>query len=182
MESLKDAITQMNNLPDISGQDSETLQYFSRTTAKELKVGGVTAGTSIQMIGYIRSLEMQLRGQSQWLPDDAFCPKCGERAEWKDCESCGGDGGQYYCSLCRQQYSLPPVLIREITDERRRQDAQWGGPSHDDTHIWLDWRDFIQIQLNKALSSTARERCIKIAALAIAAIESLERRAASEDV
>lgn len=57
-----DAIKQMNSLPDISREDSPRLQEFCRVTATEVKaVGGVGAATSLEMIGYIRELEMRLR-------------------------------------------------------------------------------------------------------------------------
>lgn len=60
-EELKAAVAQMNALPDISQNDSERLQGFTRTTAVEIKaVGGVGAATSLEMIGYIRELEHRL--------------------------------------------------------------------------------------------------------------------------
>lgn len=59
--SPQSALAQMNALPDISGNDSERLRKFMRITALEIKaVGGVGAATSLEMIGYIRELEMKL--------------------------------------------------------------------------------------------------------------------------
>ena len=78
-------------------------------------------------------------------------------------------------------------VFDEIMAERTRQDAQWGGPSHDDTHDPSDWMNFVANQLEKFAHSMlhrgesyyttpdARQRFIKIAALSIAAVESMDR-------
>lgn len=79
-------------------------------------------------------------------------------------------------------------IILDIFAERDRQDAQWGGPEHDDGHSARDWLVYIQKQLDTALAETLsddatqlvdpqhyRERMVKIAALALASIESLDR-------
>lgn len=80
-------------------------------------------------------------------------------------------------------------ICAEIMTERFRQDAQWGGPEHDDQHSAWDWNRFIKYQLDAATNivlnakmgdepiskGTWRGRMIKIAALAIAAIESRDR-------
>lgn len=77
MESTREiaeAIQAMNDLPDISGNDSEQLKRFCEVTAREIKVvGGVSAGTSLEMIAYIRELEIKLRS----LPPTVLCPACG---------------------------------------------------------------------------------------------------------
>jgi hypothetical protein len=74
-------------------------------------------------------------------------------------------------------------IFNEITEERSRQDQQWGGSEHDDTHDSLDFTMFIQLQAlkhNRAFVRNkhieCRERLIKIAALAVAAVESMDRR------
>jgi Domain of unknown function (DUF3846) len=63
--------------------------------------------------------------------------------------------------------------------ERAAQDKQWGGPSHDDEHARPEWLDFIEHQIQRAGWETTnvgyRNRLIKIAALAVAAIESHDR-------
>jgi len=80
-------------------------------------------------------------------------------------------------------------IFHEIEKERDRQDQQWGGPEHDDGHIFTDWFQYITDQMHKGfhdyikkmvlLSDTSenvmRERFIKIAALAVAGIESIDR-------
>lgn len=61
-KTLTDAIAEMNALPDIDGNDSPRLQEFVRLTAREVKaVGGASASTTLEMIGYIRELETRLR-------------------------------------------------------------------------------------------------------------------------
>jgi hypothetical protein len=78
------------------------------------------------------------------------------------------------------------AILAEVLAERDRQDEQWGGPKHDDDHIEQDWFAFIGNQIDKAeresfrlyAESTPRDRLIKIAALALAGIESIDRNAA----
>ena len=87
----------------------------------------------------------------------------------------------------------------EIREEREEQDAQWGGAEHDDEHTRIDWIRFIAEHLGKALGgrvevidevhwftatisgsvgamSEFRRQMIRVAALAVAAVESLDRR------
>lgn len=67
-----------------------------------------------------------------------------------------------------------------IQQERRAQDAQWGGPSHDDTHMTGDWFTYILYQVDRARYpkdiDEVRERLVKIGALAVAAIDSIDRK------
>lgn len=78
-------------------------------------------------------------------------------------------------------------VLSEIREERERQDEEWGGPKHDDTHDALDWHEFIEYQCDRfyrsCSSSTSerpdRSRLVKVAALAIAALESIDRKAAA---
>lgn len=75
------------------------------------------------------------------------------------------------------------AVAYDVLIERGRQDAQWGGPAHDDTHSVDDWcshidhqLSFIHYPLKDATPEEERERFIKIAALAVAAVESLDRK------
>lgn len=77
------------------------------------------------------------------------------------------------------------LLFGEISRERARQDEEWGGPEHDDGHEPLDWARFIRKQCRiienppeGGIVGGYESRMIKIAALALAAIESHRRRAA----
>jgi hypothetical protein len=85
-------------------------------------------------------------------------------------------------------------FIEKILTERRRQDEQWGGPRHDDGHAYPDWLRFIRGQLSgimlihggkqreeEALMNPDNlakfeERMVKVAALAMAAVESTRRK------
>jgi hypothetical protein len=73
-------------------------------------------------------------------------------------------------------------VIAEILGERARQDAQWGGPAHDDKHLTDDWFDYIRRQMYKVEEEDSDERqaFVKIASLAVAAIKSIDRRAARD--
>jgi len=70
-------------------------------------------------------------------------------------------------------------VLGDIKAERVKQDEQWGGPNHDDDHAECDWRDYIEKQLEGArfagTRKERRKRYVKIAALAVAAIESMDR-------
>lgn len=82
------------------------------------------------------------------------------------------------------------AIVAEIHAERQAQDEQWGGAAHDDEHTVLSrgacWRGFIAVQSAraddeyKALSvadsfAEQRSRYVKMAALAFAGIESIDR-------
>lgn len=68
------------------------------------------------------------------------------------------------------------IAFRDISAERNRQDEQWGGPANDDAHSVIDWQNCIHKQIRQlANEAERRERLVKIAALAIAAVESHDR-------
>ena len=79
-------------------------------------------------------------------------------------------------------------VLEQVSEERARQDAKWGGTAHDDGHDAQDWSQFIGYQ-NQAIPYEAnlavdreeydaivRRRFIKIAALAVAAVQSIDRK------
>ena len=68
-------------------------------------------------------------------------------------------------------------ILDEIKAERMEQDKQWGGPSHDDHHTTTDWMRYITYQAQQSVNPNEfRERMVKVAALAVAAIESYDRK------
>jgi hypothetical protein len=74
------------------------------------------------------------------------------------------------------------AIFGDIHLERRAQDEEWGGPAHDDEHTVAQWLTYIDYQMQRARKayissqpSYIRERFVKIAALAVAAIESYDR-------
>ena len=69
-------------------------------------------------------------------------------------------------------------VLDEIKAEREHQDEVWGGPEHDDQHPLYKWFKFIGErlqQLGKGSLPQTRRLFIEIAALAVAAVESLDR-------
>ncbi len=78
------------------------------------------------------------------------------------------------------------TVLQEIRIERNRQDHQWGGPVNDDGHRAGDWLGFIDDHLGRAKQSIVnrvliteddyRQNLIEVAALAVAAVESLDRK------
>ncbi len=77
---------------------------------------------------------------------------------------------------------MPTVIdvVSEVMVERARQDEQWGGPVNDDKNDWYDWRGLIyrqqQFMSMEGTDHARRQRLIKIAALALAAVESMDRK------
>ncbi len=88
------------------------------------------------------------------------------------------------------------VLASELIEERKRQDVQWGGSTHDDEHEEHDWPDFIDKFTHRAKTAgwfinhdggevqfsggepraVFETNMLKVAALAIAAIQSSRRK------
>lgn len=63
-------------------------------------------------------------------------------------------------------------IYDEIRAERERQDAKWGGPEHDDQHTAHDWWWFIR----ERIGQRREQAFIEVAALAVAAVESIRRK------
>ena len=71
--------------------------------------------------------------------------------------------------------------LDEVAAERARQDAKWGGAAHDDAHESTEWVDFVEDRLvlidkRAKHSSETRRYWLEIAALAVARIESMDRK------
>ena len=84
-------------------------------------------------------------------------------------------------------------VLRDIAAERERQDKQWGGATHDDSHVegmWTYLIDKFAMRANRLMNARGaitsrqrrhyREHLVKIAALTVAAIESHDRKTNSE--
>lgn len=79
-----------------------------------------------------------------------------------------------------EQVSAQMRIAIEVIGERERQDHKWGGPAHDDRHSSFEFIDYVLDQVGIARnekSSKHRARLLKIAALAVAAIEVIDRKA-----
>lgn len=75
-------------------------------------------------------------------------------------------------------------ILGEVLSERGRQNMKWGGPFYDDQHAAFDWHEMIAdyngwARRMAAMGSNdkARRRYIQIAALAVAAVEAIDRKA-----
>ena len=67
-------------------------------------------------------------------------------------------------------------IYNDIKAERCYQDLKWGGAEHDDFHNHRDWVTFIVQYLGRAAApEDFRTSMIKVAALAVAAIEWYDR-------
>ena len=72
--------------------------------------------------------------------------------------------------------------LLDVAAERQRQDAKWGGPEHDDGHHAGDWHRFVSLRLarvpvlaSNGNAAEVRRMWVQIAALAVAAAESIDR-------
>jgi hypothetical protein len=74
-------------------------------------------------------------------------------------------------------------IASEVISERDRQDFQWGGPDQDDRRSSRDFLSYIASQVELATAektSGHRNRMLRIAALAVASIEAIDRREHAE--
>lgn len=76
-------------------------------------------------------------------------------------------------------------VLAEVAAERTRQDAQWGGATRDDAlpipafvQLIGDYAGWARVKAREGSMVEARQRLVQVAALAVAAVESLDRRAA----
>lgn len=74
-------------------------------------------------------------------------------------------------------------VLYQIAEERQRQDQKWGGPANDDQLDALDWHEMIAdynawARRMAAMGSLdkARNRYVQLAAIAVAAVEAIDRR------
>jgi len=79
--------------------------------------------------------------------------------------------------------SKTQLVLREVSQERDRQNAKWGGPEHDDQHpteefvqLIKDYAGWARAMSGMNSPDKARARLIQVAALAVAAVESIDRK------
>lgn len=71
---------------------------------------------------------------------------------------------------------MSPNIVAEIVGERKRQDEKWSGFPHDE-YSQLDWIAFIRDHALRAFKPNQfRKQMILVAALAVAAIETYDRK------
>lgn len=74
-----------------------------------------------------------------------------------------------------------PRLLTEVCGHRCRQDIQWGGSAHDDTHDPADWYAVLLDHVHRAIDCMGApapdypDRLLKIAAIALVARQSWDR-------
>lgn len=79
-------------------------------------------------------------------------------------------------------------VLFEVLEERGRQIEKWRGWKHDDTHCEVEWRDMLGAYVNWAWMmwysrslDKARRRLIQVAALAVAAVQAIDRSRLNHD-
>lgn len=77
-------------------------------------------------------------------------------------------------------------VLEAVANERIRQDGKWGGSDHDDSHdievfveLIQDYAAWARVMAGMRNSEKTRYRLVQVAALAVAAVESLDRRISS---
>ena len=73
-------------------------------------------------------------------------------------------------------------ILLAIDLERKRQDDKWGGPEHDDQHqidFWVqliqDYAGWARVMAGMGNRQKTRTRLLQVAALAVAALEKMDR-------
>jgi len=70
-------------------------------------------------------------------------------------------------------------ILKQIRNERHSQDHQWGGAKNDDSNGAVDWLNMILKQLPKFMAhgplAIRRSALIRVAAVCVAAIQSIDR-------
>lgn len=97
-------------------------------------------------------------------PESSYCTRCKRNAAPSESET------------TRERTTMD--IYEEIKAERTKQDAKWGGPEHDDGHSLSEWISYIDRHLERVADGPEHEeryQLVRVAALAIAAIESLDR-------
>lgn len=69
-------------------------------------------------------------------------------------------------------------VLHDVWVERDKQDIKWGGSTHDDHHTMNEWRDLITNQCARVPLTRKDDRrlLVEVAALAVAAVEALDRK------
>lgn len=78
-------------------------------------------------------------------------------------------------------------ILAQLAAERERQDARWGGSAHDDALTMLEFAQLIadyagwaRVKAREGELEEARQRFLQAAALAVAAVERLDRDRSGE--
>lgn len=99
-----------------------------------------------------------------------------------------GESARKFNGMPAWKHGVANMLIPELSDiladviiERVEQIDQWGGPDTDDNRRLDQWSEYIHRQLSYLMTeqdtpSNVRQRFVKVAALAFAAIEALDRK------
>jgi len=80
-------------------------------------------------------------------------------------------------------------ILAEVAAERERQDGRWGGAEHDDdmtmdafAQLIADYAGWARVKAREGAFDEARQRLVQAAALAVAAVECLDREKAHRDM
>jgi hypothetical protein len=82
----------------------------------------------------------------------------------------------------RESIMASKDILAEVAAERSRQDARWGGSGHDDAmtmtefaRLIADYAGWARVKAREGALDEARLRFLQVAALAVAAVERLDR-------
>jgi len=84
-------------------------------------------------------------------------------------------------------FMIQKKAMFDVVNERASQDAKFGGPAHDDKRPTYEFVELIQdysscarLMAGKGNNNKARRQLIQVAALAVAAVESIDRKKSRE--
>lgn len=114
-------------------------------------------------------------------PESHCCLWDGEQWLWLDSSLSWDPVGDANCQVLAWNLNLPDTVSKAVYDvmkERHRQGLKWGGPEHDDEHTPDEWECFIVERIAPLTDrdETFRKRMVEVSALALAAIESFDRK------
>ena len=78
------------------------------------------------------------------------------------------------------RHDSPEDALQQVVNERAAQDEEWGGPGHDNEHSRFDWVKYIREHAGRSVRGLAkddfRKQMIRVAALAVAAVQAYDRK------
>lgn len=84
-------------------------------------------------------------------------------------------------------YEPTKKVLTEVYAERERQDEKWGGPDHDDRlsifqfiQLIRDYASWARVMFGMDSTDKCRNRLVQVAALAVAAVEKIDRASEAE--
>lgn len=177
--------------PDCAELPTRQAQTIAHLKAEAIRQTQTIAHLEGKLEGERRETERVKHAWNTATTQATNCARCQEykHTPWRDANGyvCAGCTGAEIAEL---KHALTSIVGKiplgqigtDVLAERHRQDAKWGGPATDDQRSHQDWHRFINDHSFRAIAETPllrRRQLIRVAALAVAAVESHDRQAAA---